>query len=53
MASSEKQVPTISNLTAITDFKAGVVRSIKQYNEGEVETFDNVDDFLADLHSSE
>jgi len=26
---------------------------MKQYNVGEVETFDNVDDFLKDLHSSE
>jgi hypothetical protein len=24
---------------------------MKQYNEGLVKTFDNVDDFLADLHA--
>jgi len=53
MANSEEQASTISNLTALTEFKAGVVRSMKQYNVGEVETFDNADDFLADLHSSE
>lgn len=37
----------------LADFKAGLVRSMKQYNAGLVKTFDNVDDFLADLHSSE
>jgi hypothetical protein len=37
----------------LAEFKAGVVRSMKQYNAGLVETFDNVDDFLADLHSPE
>ena len=39
--------------TALVEFKAGVVRSMKQYNAGLVKTFDNVDDFLADLHSPE
>lgn len=39
--------------TALEEFKDGVVRSMKQHNSGLVETFDNVDDFLADLHSSE
>jgi len=53
MANSDEQAAAISNLTALTEFKAGVVRSMKQYNVGEVETFDNVDDFLKDLHSSE
>jgi len=53
MANTEEQTAAISNLTALTKFKAGVVRSMKQYNAGEVETFDNVDVFLADLHSSE
>jgi hypothetical protein len=38
---------------ALVEFKAGVVRSMKQYNAGLVKTFDNVDDFLADLHSPE
>ncbi len=37
----------------LAGFKAGLVRSMKQYNAGLVKTFDNVDDFLADLHSSE
>ena len=36
---------------ALAEFKAGVVRSIKQYKEGLVETFDTVEDFLDDLHS--
>ncbi len=35
----------------LAEFKAGLVRSMKQYNAGLVETFDNVDDLLADLHS--
>ncbi len=39
--------------TVLEEFKAGVVRSMKQYNAGLVRTFDNADDFLADLHSSE
>ena len=39
--------------TALVEFKAGVVRSMKQYNAGLVDTFDNVDDFLADLHNPE
>lgn len=37
----------------LAKFKAGLVRSMKQYNAGLVETFDNVDDLLADLHSPE
>lgn len=37
----------------LTDFKAGLVRSMKQYNAGLAKTFDNVDDLLADLHSPE
>ncbi len=49
--------PMISDITKeeaeLAEFKAGLVRSMKQYNTGLVETFDNVDDFLADLHSSE
>ena len=35
------------------EFKAGIVRSMKQYNAGLVKAFDNVDDLLADLHSAE
>lgn len=38
---------------ARAEFKAGIIRSMKQYNTGLVKTFDNVDDFLADLHSPE
>jgi hypothetical protein len=37
----------------LAEFKAGVVKSMKQYNAGLVKTFDNVDDLLADLHSPE
>ena len=39
--------------TELEEFKAGVVRSMKQYNAGLVKTFDNVDDLLADLHNPE
>jgi len=53
----EDSLIMISGITkeesARTEFKSGVVRSMKQYNAGLVETFDNVDDFLADLHSPE
>ena len=53
----KEQTPTISAIatqkTALEEFKAGVVRSMKQYNAGLVKTFDNVDDFLADLHNPE
>lgn len=49
-----KEVRTISDQKpALDEFKAGVVRSMKQYNAGLVKTFDNVDDLLADLHSPE
>ena len=53
----EESLIMISGITkedhALVEFKAGVVRSMEQYNAGLVKTFDNVDDFLADLHSSE
>jgi hypothetical protein len=34
-------------------FRRGMLRSVKQYNAGEVESFDNVDDFLSDLKRPE
>jgi len=37
----------------LAKFKASVVRSIKQYNAGQVKIFDDIDDFLNDLHSPE
>ena len=53
----KEQISTISAIatqkTELEEFKAGVVRSMKQYNAGSVKTFDNVDDFLADLHGPE
>ncbi len=53
----KEQLSTISAIatqkTELEEFKAGMVRSMKQYNAGLVKTFDNVDDFLADLHSPE
>jgi hypothetical protein len=53
----KEQKSTISAIAAqkteLEEFKAGMVRSMKQYNAGLVKTFDNVDDFLADLHSPE
>jgi hypothetical protein len=33
------------------EFKTGLIRSIKQYNAGLVKTFEDVDDFLNDLHN--
>lgn len=35
----------------LKDFKTGLVRSMKQYNAGLVKIFDDVDEFLNDLHS--
>ena len=37
----------------LAEFEAGVVKSMKQYNAGTVKTFDNVEDLLDDLHSTE
>lgn len=39
--------------TALEEFKAGVVRSMKQYNAGLAKNFDDADDFLDDLHNPE
>ena len=39
--------------TAMKEFKAGLVRSLKQYNTGYVKTFDDIDAFLDDLHKPE
>ena len=54
----EENIMMISGITkkedtALVEFKAGVVRSMKQYNAGLVKTFDNVDDLLEDLHNPE
>ncbi len=46
--SERRRFPPIAELA---ESKAGLVRSMKQYNADLVETFDNVDDLLADLHS--
>jgi len=56
MASSDtlKEVQIISaKKPALEEFKEGMVKSMKQYNAGLVKTFDNVEDFLADLHKTE
>ena len=44
-------IPNISEETVLEEFKAGVVRSMKQYNAGLVKTFDDIDEFLDDLHN--
>ena len=47
----EEKKLMISNITeenALEEFKAGVVRSMKQYNAGLVKTFADIDDFLDD-----
>lgn len=49
----EQTIAIATKDTALDEFKAGVVRSMVQYNAGLVKTFDNVDDFLADLNSPE
>lgn len=43
----------ITKEEALEEFKAGMIRSLKQYEAGLTETFDNMDDFLSNLHSSE
>jgi len=37
------------NEAALQKFEAGLARSIKQYKAGEVETFDDKDEFLRSL----
>jgi hypothetical protein len=39
--------------TAMKEFKAGLVRSLKQYNAAYAKTFDDIDEFLDDLHNPE
>lgn len=50
----KEQISTISAIAAqkteLEEFNRDMVRSMKQYNAGLVKTFNNVDDFLADLH---
>jgi hypothetical protein len=43
----------VPKTAALDEFKAGIVRSMVQYNADLVKTFDNVDDLLADLNSPE
>jgi hypothetical protein len=54
---SNEKISTTSAIatqrTELEELKAGVVRSMKQYNAGLVKTLDNIDDLLADLHSPE
>ncbi len=51
--SDEKTLMISAEETTLVEFKAGVVRSMKQFNAGLVETFDNVEDLLSDLHNPE
>jgi hypothetical protein len=46
-------VSNISEENALEEFKAGVVRSMKQYNAGLVKTFADIEEFLNDLHNPE
>ncbi len=46
-------ISNITEETALEEFKAGVVRSMKQYNAGLVKTFTDIDEFLDDLHNPE
>lgn len=45
----EKIVIQDANEAALQKFEAGLARSIKQYKAGEVETFDDKDEFLRTL----
>jgi hypothetical protein len=45
------RIANISEETALEELKAGVVRSMKQYNAGLVKTFADIDEFLDDLHN--
>jgi len=46
---TEKAVSVDANEAALQKFEAGLARSIKQYKAGEVETFDDKDEFLRTL----
>ncbi len=45
----EKAVTQDANETALKEFEAGLARSIKQYKAGQVETFEDKDEFLRTL----
>jgi hypothetical protein len=49
--SMNSNIPAEENV--MEEFKAGLVRSLKQYNAGLVKTFDDIDEFLDDLHNRE
>jgi hypothetical protein len=50
MAGAEDQVITQdANEAALKEFEAGLARSIKQYKAGEVEAFDDKEEFIRTL----
>ena len=36
----------------VKEFKEGIVRSMKQYNDGNVKIFDNADDLIMELNEN-
>ena len=53
-SNAPKEVQMVSARNSeLDEFKAGLVRSMKQYNAGKVKSFDNVEYFLNDLHATE
>jgi hypothetical protein len=45
----EKVIIQDANETALKEFEAGLARAIKQYKTGQVETFEDKDEFLRTL----
>ena len=46
---TEKAVIQDANEAALQEFEAGLARSIKQYKAGEVEAFDDKEEFIRTL----
>lgn len=46
---TEKAVILDANEAALQEFEAGLARSIKQYKAGEVEAFDDKEEFIRTL----
>ncbi|VVB62543.1 Uncharacterised protein [uncultured archaeon] len=50
MASAEEEILSTDPLE---EFKDGLIRSMKQYNAGQVKTANSAEEFLEELHNSE
>ena len=49
MAVATENVVSDANEAALQEFEAGLARSIKQYKAGEVEAFDDKEEFIRTL----